>query len=288
MTDNVHSISLALAAFEVYRTPGRITTELREKGRAGLERTLEALNEGSRAAVETKAVECAEKGLDVTMYGDQAFPQNLVVGKAVAAPILFFRGNKELFNRAGIGMCGSRAVSETGLNAARTCGFEVSRRGLVVVSGYAKGVDSETHLAALRSGGSTVIVLAEGFDHFRIKKEFAEHFDVERTLVVSQFAPTQPWGAYAAMARNAIIYGLGLALVVIEAGERGGTLAAGEGALKLGRPVFVLDFGDTTPAGNRKLLEAGSLPVKSPTELGARLDELRREDLVRVRPDALF
>ena len=288
MADSVHDIAIALAAFDLFRTPGRITVELRERGRLGLERALASLDEQSRASLELKALDCANKGVGVTMFGDRDFPPNLVVGKSVTAPILFYRGNIDLIDKAGIGMSGSRAVTTVGMKAANTCGFEVSRRGLVVVSGYAKGVDSETHLSALRSGGSTVIVLAEGIDHFRVKKDFAEHFDPERTLVISQFAPAQPWSAYAAMARNAVIFGLGLALVIIEAGEKGGTLAAGQAALKLGRPVFVLDFGDATPPGNRKLIEEGSIPVRSPSELGDRLDELKRDVLVRVRPDALF
>lgn len=288
MPDAVASIALALAAFEVHRTPAKITAELRARGRTGLVRALEEMPAQSRDAIEAKALEVSSRGISVVMLGDDDYPARLDFGRTVAAPILFYRGNPALFEKGGIGMCGSRNVSELGMTAARTCGFEVSRRKLVVVSGYAKGVDTETHLAALRSSGSTIIVLAEGFDHFRIKREFAADFDPERTLVLSQFPPSQPWGAYAAMARNAVIFGLGLALVVIEAGEKGGTLAAGEGALKVGRPVYVLDFGDTTPAGNRKLLDQGSLPVRSPSELGERLDSLRGNSVARLRPDALF
>jgi DNA processing protein len=110
-----------------------------------------------------------------------------------------------------------------------------------------------------------VIVLAEGIDHFPIKRDFVSHFDPERVLVVSQFHPQQPWAAYGAIARNHLIFGLGKALVVIEAGEQGGTLAAGREALQRGRPVFVLDFGDETPIGNRILVEAGGRPITSPT-----------------------
>jgi DNA processing protein len=108
----------------------------------------------------------------------------------------------------------------------------------------------------------------------RIKREFKNSFDAQRILVVSQFHPAQTWASYAAMARNHVIFGLGRALVVIEAGEKGGTLAAGREALKLGRPVFALSFDKGTPLGNRMLIEAGARPVSSRHELGQALDAL--------------
>jgi DNA processing protein len=84
------------------------------------------------------------------------------------------------------------------------------------------------------------------------------------------------------MARNSIIFGLSRALVVIEAGERGGTLAAGHGALKMGRPVLVVDFGnDNTPAGNRILLDAGAEPVRNAVDLKERLANLVGETPTR-------
>ena len=189
-------------------------------------------------------------------------------------PIIFYKGNKDLFYADGVGMCGSRHVSPQGLSAAERCGVAVSQHNLTIISGYAQGVDTATHLAALRSGGRTVVVLAEGIDFFRIKQNYAKDFDPERTLVLSQFAPTQTWQAHAAMARNAIIFGLSKALVVIEAGEKGGTLAAGQGAMKIGRPVFVVDFGDRTPEGNKMLLNDGAMAVSTPKDLQDALDRV--------------
>ena len=204
------------------------------------------------------------------MFGDAEYLAALVLRGRPAAPIIFYLGDLRLAERPGIGVCGSRAVSELGIKAARNCGGEVSRRGMVVISGYAKGVDTEAHLAALRSGGSTVIVLAEGFDHFRVKRVFARDIDPRRVLVLSQFPPSQPWQAHAAMARNALIFGLGCALVVIEAGAKGGTLAAGEGALRIGRPLLVLDFGHDSPEGNQLLIKRGGRPMTSVQRLARR------------------
>lgn len=268
------SLRLALTAFEVLKTPARITNALLRDGRSALYDLVPQLDSLDTSSVVAKAGEMWLDGIRVVLFGDEDYPASLVVRGKPLAPILFYKGRAELFYRPSVGMCGSRNVSDLGLQAATTCGNEVSRHGLTVVSGYAKGVDSATHLAALRADGSTVIVLAEGFDHFRIKKDFQRDLDFDRTLVVSQFPPSQPWKGFGAMARNSIIFGLSKSLVVIEAGERGGTLAAGEGAMKIGRPVLVLDFGDSTPAGNLKLLMAGAKPVRSPQELSSVLERI--------------
>ncbi|HEY7873577.1 MAG TPA: DNA-processing protein DprA [Actinomycetota bacterium] len=208
------------------------------------------------------------RGVEVHFLTDSDFPPRLAALDD-GPPLLFTWGNTKLFSQAGVGMCGSRNVSNNGLRAARSCGLEVASHGLVIISGYAKGVDTETHLAALASGGQTVIVLAEGILHFRQKKVFeAVGLDPQNVLVVSQFAPSQPWNVGAAMARNAIIAGLGTALVVVEAGERGGTLNAGLRALKIGRPVLALDFGGATPPGNELLFKQGAIRISSTDQLG--------------------
>jgi DNA processing protein len=268
------SLLLALAAFESLRTPGRITAALRADGRDALRLAFNELEHADQVDVERKARQMDADGIGAVLFGDPDFPDSLVADGKPLTPIIFYSGNKDLLYADSVGMCGSRNVSPRGLEAADRCGVAVSSRKLTVVSGYAKGVDTATHLAALRSGGSTVIVLAEGIDFFRIKRDFARDFDTERTLVLSQFAPTQTWQAHAAMARNAIIFGLSKALIVIEAGEKGGTLAAGEGALKIGRPVLVVDFGEGTPEGNRKLLTAGATPVRNNAALFDALDHL--------------
>ncbi|MGW9196590.1 DNA-processing protein DprA [Micromonospora chersina] len=265
---------LGLVAFTNPRTPGRIFALLKDEGRDGLRSRFEALPSSHQEDLLEQASAMAEKGIDALLVGDARYPAQLG-DLASSSPVLFYWGNVDLLSAPGLGMCGSRKASELGLKAAVACGEEVQQQGLVVVSGYAKGVDTETHLAALRQGGSTVVVLAEGFDHFRIKRAIPrELFRRENVLVVSQFAPRQPWTAGGAMTRNKLIYGLGLALVVVEAGEKGGTLAAGSGALSLGKPVFVLDFNGSTPAGNRILLDKGGIPVPTRSHLGKEIQKL--------------
>ncbi|MEU7750130.1 DNA-processing protein DprA [Nonomuraea sp. NPDC049158] len=274
MTDSEHHrLVMALTAFRVVRTPGKIATILQEGGIGALAELFEGLSTGEKSSLCQEASELHDKAIRVVMAGDSDFPATLIRNRRPLAPVIFYWGERSLLHAPSIGMCGARSVTPLGIRAAHACGEEVSIRNMAVVSGYAKGVDTVTHLAALGIGGKTVIVLAEGFNHFRIKQDFRGKFDPDRVLVISQFPPSQPWGAYAAMTRNSLIYGLSQALVVVEAGSKGGTLAAGKGALKIGRPVFVLNFGEETPEGNRILISSGGFPIRSREELGRAIAE---------------
>jgi DNA processing protein len=235
---------------------------------------LESLSDDSRRVVNDLAKRLLTQEIRILIEEDEEWPGQL--DRLPNAPAyLFARGNLELLRSPAIGMCGSRRASERGLSAARVCGETVAAHGWHVVSGYAKGVDTETHLAALRVGGNTVIVLAEGILHFRQKRAFDRlPFNSRTVLILSQFPPMQRWTAGAAMTRNGLIVTLGGALVVIEAGETGGTLAAGAQALKLRQPVFALEFSDGPRRGNEALIDAGARALRSRRELEIALDEL--------------
>lgn len=225
--------------------------------------------------------ELAGRNMGMLIPGDDQFPEQLLELKNPPS-YLFYWGNLGLLEERGVGMCGSRHVSSRGLEAARACGEEVASEGWHVVSGYAKGVDTETHLAALNAGAGTVIVLAEGILNFRRKKVFdSVPFDAARVLVLSQFPPSQKWSAGGAMTRNGLIAALGEALVVVEAGAKGGTLNAGMQGLGLRRPVFALQFSNETPAGNQRLLDAGAHAVETRRALKERLKTLASRPAVK-------
>jgi DNA processing protein len=267
-------LELALAAMVDPRTPARIAAVLRAEGRTGLAARYRTLGDDDRRRIAQEASDLAARGFCAVLLGDERYPSRL---RALHSPppVLYCWGNLDLTVEPAVGMCGSRNASDIGLRAATVSGEEVARHSMTVVSGYAKGVDTATHLAALGSGGRTIIVLAEGINHFRVKRAFHDvDFDPDRVLVLSQFPPGQPWAAGSAMTRNGVIVALGQALIVVEAGDKGGTLAAGTQALEIGRPLFVLDFNGGTPAGNRLLIERGGRPIADPPQLRSALDEL--------------
>ena len=272
-------LTLAVALFNRFGTPAKVGRAMGPTG-ANLPEISESLSRDELDVAAKSAHELTTRDIAVLFLGDQFYPTRLSK-LSEPPPVLFTWGNQELMTATAVGMCGSRNVSERGLRAAQQCGAEVAAHGLLIVSGYARGVDTETHLAALSSGGCTAIVLAEGISHFRRKRAFSGvEFDPDRIIVISQFPPFQAWNVGAAMTRNRVIVGLGRALVVIEAGETGGTLDAGRQAIKIGKPVLALEFSEgATPAGNRLLHEVGAIPIRSRQQLSRVLDEVAASPL---------
>lgn len=183
---------------------------------------------------------------------------------------LFCMGNLALLGMPGVGFCGSRKASDRGIAVADDCARQLVKAGFVVISGNAAGVDQAAHKAALEVGGCTILVLPEGLDHFRIRKTFAGAWDWNRALVISQFPSAAIWQNYRAMERNNLIIALSRAMIVIEAGATGGTLHAGKSTLKMGLPLFVIEYSDmkAQAPGNHELISSGGLPVRKSQHSG--------------------
>ena len=142
------------------------------------------------------------QGIKVVPFTDKRYPEKLKHIEELP-PILYMLGNTSLLRNPAIGICGSRDASDAGVRNSERFGTAAGWLGLVVVSGYAKGVDTAAHLGAINFGGRTIMVLAEGIAHFRRKRLFKDVGDFsQRTLVVSQFYPKQTWQVGAAMERK--------------------------------------------------------------------------------------
>ena len=128
-------------------------------------------------------------------------------------------------------------------------------------------MDLTAHTAVLAAGGTTTLVLAEGILHFRVKQALRPYVSDSGSanfLALSEFPPALAWKAHNAMTRNRTICGLSNALIVIESGLEGGTFEAGKTALKLGEPLFCVEYAEpgVTAAGNPHLLANGARSVK--------------------------
>lgn len=269
-------LALALSAHAAIGGPSHILAALRIGGLDELARCADSLHAETRERIAREAVELEEGGVDVLFVGEARFPAR-VAALPNPPPILYYRGNVALLEEPSISMCGSRDASPEGLDAAAIAGRTVAASGLTIVSGHARGVDVETHVAAIAAGGSTIIVLAEGIARFRLKRALADAgIPPESLLVLSQFPPRQGWTVGGAMTRNALIAALGLALVVIEAGETGGTLDAGLKGLDLNRPVLALGFRSGHRAGNEILQSKGAWLIPSTGALRDAIAMIRR------------
>ena len=206
--------------------------------------------------VSAEYVELKRKGIDIIYPGHSDFPPHLLE----IAPMLFVQGKRKLLTLDGVAIVGSRNVSDAGIRIARKLAAELANAGLNVVSGYAKGVDSEAHLGALAAEGTTTIVLPYGIKELRQRSALKE-FDWQRdVLAVSQFDPGVKWLARNAMARNKLVCALSKAVAVIESEqEMSGTSNTAQTALDMKRPLFVLDpeCFDNPLKGNVDLINLG-------------------------------
>ncbi len=247
-----------------------LTARVRKLGAAVFTDLLREISQAELDRADEEASGLSARGVNAVLLGSYEYPR-LLSSARQAPPFLFYMGSADLMASRGIGVCGSRNASDEGLRAAAACSEVAAQQGLAVISGYARGIDTVAHASALSSGGTTTIVLPEGIDHFRIKRGLmSDAWDPKRTLVISQFPPSKPWSAGGAMARNGVIIGLSLALVVVEAGEKGGTHAAGTKALQQNKPVLTLEFA-VNPRGNAELMRYGAISARNRAEFRARL-----------------
>lgn len=148
--------------------------------------------------------------------------------------------------------------------------MELSQAGACVISGMARGIDGEAHRGALDGGGPTVAVMGGGLDiiypteHRSLSERIAE-----KGCLLSEYPPGAKPARYTFPERNRIISGLSRAVVVVEAGERSGTMITVGTALDQGRDVYAVpgDIDRSSTRGSNRLLRDGAGIVLSASEL---------------------
>jgi DNA processing protein len=172
----------------------------------------------------------------------------------------------EALDRPAVAVVGARAASPTAQRIGYELGRDLALAGLVVVSGLALGVDGAAHTGALDAGGLTVAVLGCGVDvvYPRQHAALAERV-VAQGVILSEFAPgTQPHATFFPR-RNRIISGLSLAVVVVEASEKSGSLITAELALQQGRDVLAVpgNVAGGSYRGSHALIKDGARLVET-------------------------
>jgi len=156
---------------------------------------------------------------------------------------LFAAGDVELIRRsARVAVIGARKPTPAGLRRAHRLAVELAREGVVVVSGLAEGIDTAAHEGTLAAGGRTIAVLGTPLDmcYPRQNGELQRRIMAEH-LALSPFAPGAPVARKNFPYRNRVMALISAATVIVEANDASGALAQGWEAIRLGRPLFILE-----------------------------------------------
>jgi DNA processing protein len=189
-------------------------------------------------------------------------------------PVLWVRGNVECLETAAVAVVGSRSATLYALQVAARLGAELGERGVVVVSGLARGVDSAAHRGCLDAGGTTVAVLGSGLDRIYPREHEPLAVNIcKNGMLATELGPgAEPLPEHFPL-RNRIISGISLAVVVVEASENSGSLITARCALEQGRDVMAVP-GSVLSGRNRgshSLLKDGAKVVESADDI---LEEL--------------
>lgn len=195
----------------------------------------------SREEAEKEWTRIQEGGGALVTPADPVYPERL---REIFDPpaVLWIRGDATLLSRPGIAVVGTRHPTPYGTGMAEVLSRDLAARGLVILSGMARGVDTAAHRGALAARGKTVAVWGTGIDVIYPKenKRLAEQILESEGAIISEY----PMGTFPAPQnfpiRNRILSGMSVGVLVIEAGENSGTRITARCALEQNREVFAV------------------------------------------------
>jgi DNA processing protein len=205
----------------------------------------------------------------ITIF-DKEYPECL---KQIYQPpwALFAKGDVSLLGKAPkLAVVGSRSATQYGKNGIRIIFPRLIEKGIVIVSGLAKGIDTFAHEYALNLKGSTIAVIAGGLYHIYPKENRDLALEMMKTqLVLSEFPPETKPERWHFPARNRIISGLSFGTLIIEANQKSGSLITANHAVNEGREVFALPGSIFNPFSNgtNQLIQQGAKLVTSAEDI---------------------
>ena len=230
-------------------------------------------------------------GARIVPMTDPEYPHNL---KEVfdPPPALFVRGRLVESDRFAMAVVGSRQPSPYGAAMAERLARDLASRRLTIVSGGARGIDSAAHKGALAAEGRTIAVLGCGIDQV-YPPENAQLFDriAESGAIISEFPPGAGPDAWRFPARNRLISGLSLGVIVAEGAEDSGALITAQYAADQGREVFAVpgNVDNARTRGPHRLIKDGAKLVESASdvleELGVAIEPQQMQQLAMALDD---
>lgn len=194
---------------------------------------------------------------------EPAYPDKLsqFLGES-APPVLFIVGNEQRLRGPSIAIVGSRQPSEESRRAAFEFAARQAETGKLVVSGGARGIDTAGHQGAL-TRGRTVVVPPTGVMRYRSRKLGDVRPGSEKCCIVGQFPPRDPWRTRNALQRNHTIVALSDCVVGFEPRDHGGTWRSCRSALRMGKPLFVVNAREQGPyeRGQQSFVNTGAIAL---------------------------
>jgi DNA processing protein len=233
----------------------------------------QSLCDVARSRADAAFVAGRQAGMEAVAWFDARYPA-LLNCAGDPPPVLWTRGVAEVLGQPAVAIVGSRAATTYALDVGARLGAELAERGVVVTSGLARGVDSAAHRGCLEAGGQTISVLGSGLDKvYPPEHENLAQMIVEHGVVVSELGPGAMPLPENFPLRNRIISGISLAVVVVEASEKSGSLITARCAMEQGRDVMAVPGSILTGRnrGSHSLLKDGAKVVETADDI---LEEL--------------
>lgn len=209
-------------------------------------------------------------GWKIVTPSSEFYPHNLLSLQDLPL-VLYVDGDETvLTNELSVSVVGARKASDYGKSVARALSSALSEKGFTIVSGGALGIDSAAHQGALDEKSKTICVLGCGLgtNYLMDNKPLRDEI-VKNGALVTEFPPFTPASRRTFPLRNRIISGMTLGTIVVEAGERSGSLITARCALEQGRDVFAVpgDLVSSSFLGTNNLIRNGATPVFSPNDI---------------------
>jgi DNA processing protein len=233
-----------------------------------------------------------ELDVHLVTWGSEAYPKWLA-NTDVAPSVLFVQGDLLADDRQAVAIVGTRKCTPYGRQVARRLAGDLARRGFTIVSGMADGIDAEAHEGALQAGGRTIAVMASGPDitYPRTHGKLRERIAAQGAVLTEYGLGTEPLRERFP-ARNRIISGLSLGVLVVEAPVKSGAMITARHAAEQGREVFAVPgpVDSPTSQGCHALIKDGVQLVENAEDivegLGIMLEAVpSRQSHSRQQPD---
>lgn len=202
-----------------------------------------------------------KKNMQIIKYKDNEYPEKL---KNIydSPKKLYYLGNKSLLYMKSIAIIGCRKCTKTGAYNAYKFGYELARKNICVVSGLARGIDSYSHIGAIRAKGKTIAVLGSGLDVIYPRENKGIYYEIIKNngLIISEYPLGSKPEKYHFPARNRIISGISDGVLIIEAREKSGTLITVDFALDQGKDIYAIpgNLENENSYGTNNLIKEGA------------------------------